>query len=133
MQVTVIGGVPEAALLRQPGILFPPIVKLTFPGTGTTAVKVSEEPFATVVVADRFTVISTPELLVMDRVVIAAISLPAPSIQRPRASPEIGEYAKVTDAPETIALAKESVAVFPEKAVAVTAIEEDPSLIAYHP
>lgn len=133
VQVTVIGGVPVAALLRQPGIRFPAIVKLTFPATGTTALKVSEEPFETVAGTVRLTAITTPELLVMVRDVIAAISLPATSIQRPRASPEIGEYAKVTDAPETIALAKESVAVFPEKAVAVTAIEEDPSLIAYHP
>ena len=114
VQVTVIGGVPVAGLLRQPGIRFPAIVKLTFPATGTTAVNVSEEPFETAVGAERLTVITTPELLVIVREVIGAISFPAASIQRPEALPDSGEYAKVTVAPETIALAKVSVAVVPE-------------------
>ena len=133
MHVTEIGGVPAATLLRQPGIRFPAIVKVTFPATGTTAVKVSEEPFETVVGAERLTAITTPEPFVIVLEVIGAMSFPAASIHRPEALPDSGEYAKVTVAPETIALAKVSVAVVPEKVVAVTAIDEDPSFIAYQP
>jgi hypothetical protein len=108
-------------------------VKVTFPATGTTAVKVNEEPFETEVGAERLTEITTPELLVIVLEVIGAISFPAASIQRPEALPESGEYAKVTVAPETTARASVRVAVVPEKVVAVTAIDEDPSLIAYQP
>lgn len=86
----VIGVVPDATLLRQPGIRFPAIRKVTFPATETEAVIVTDNPFDIESGTDRVTLIAAPELFVIERVVIAAISLPASSFQRPVAVPPLG-------------------------------------------
>ena len=74
---TEIGVLPLATLLRQPGILFPEIVKVTFPATETEAVIVVDDPFASWSATVRVTEMGEAELLEMERVVMAAISLPA--------------------------------------------------------
>ena len=88
--MTVIGVVPLAILFKHPGIRFPAIVKVTFPATETETVIVVEVPLVRESAAVRVTVIGEEELLVMERVVITAISLPAKSTQRPVAAPAEG-------------------------------------------
>lgn len=119
MHETVMGVVPDATLLRQPGMRFPAIRNVTFPATETDAVIVTDDPFDIGSGIDKVTVIAAPELLVINRVLIAAISLPASSLQRPPAAPPLGAYANVTEAPAGMALLRVIVATLPEKLVEI--------------
>ena len=71
------GVVPLATLLRQPTILFPAIVKETFPATETVTVRVALTPLINGSGAESEMVIGDVELFEMDRVAIAANSFPA--------------------------------------------------------
>jgi hypothetical protein len=65
VQVTDIGVVPVAILLRHPGIRFEAIAKETLPATETVAVIVMEAPLAMESATDSATVIGALELLVI--------------------------------------------------------------------
>jgi hypothetical protein len=127
--VTVIGRDPEANFLIHPLILFPPDVKVTEPAAPTETERVAPTPFESSAGTVNETEIAAPELLVMERDEIAAISFPARSIHRPPAAPDAGEYAKVTDAPAGIALERFKVTTDPEKLVDETDMEAPPSEI----
>ena len=77
VQLTEMGVVPEATLLRHPLMRLPAIEKVTFPATETEAVTVAETPFDNGSGTVNCTEIGADELLVIVRVEIAAISLPA--------------------------------------------------------
>ena len=71
------GSEPVADLLMQPAILFPDDVKVTVPAAPTETERVAATPFAMRAGTVRVTEIEAPELFVIDRDEIAAISLPA--------------------------------------------------------
>ncbi len=77
VQVTVMGSEPVADLLMQPAILFPEDVKVTVPVAPTETERVAATPFVMTAWTVRVTEIEAPELFVMERDEIAAISLPA--------------------------------------------------------
>lgn len=77
VHVTVIGGDPEASLLIHPAILFPLDVKVTVPTAPTETERVAPTPFESSAGTVNETKMEAPELLVIEREEIAAISFPA--------------------------------------------------------
>ncbi len=77
VHVTVIGVVPDASLLIQPETLFPARKKVTLPETETATLIVAETPFDNGSGTESETEMGEDELLVIVRVVSAAISVPA--------------------------------------------------------